>query len=107
MKAQARGSRAQLHAIQELRKEVEISKDGTLSRTIHQDERVKVVLFGFAGGQEMSRHTAASAAIVQIIRGQIRFTLDGEAPELTTGSWVFMAANVPHALYARTIWSCG
>lgn len=88
--------------IQDLCKQVEIPKDGTLSRTIHQNERVKIVLFGFAGGQELSRHTAASAAIVQIVEGQIRFTLDGEERELTTGSWVFMEPNVPHALYART-----
>ena len=88
--------------IEDLRKEVDIPKDGTLSRTIHQNERVKVVLFGLAGGQELSRHTAASAAMVQIVEGQIRFTLDKEERELTTGSWVFMEANVPHALYART-----
>ncbi len=89
-------------AIDDLRKEVEIPKDGTLSRTIHQDERAKVVLLGLAGGQELSRHTAASAAIVEIVQGQVRFTLDGEEKELSTGSWVFMEANLPHAVYART-----
>ncbi len=89
-------------AIDDLRKTVEIPKDGTLSRTIHQDERAKVVLFGLAGGQELSRHTAASSAIVEILQGQVRFTLDGEERELSTGSWVFMEANLPHAVYART-----
>lgn len=89
-------------AIDDLRKTIEIPKDGTLSRTIHQDARAKVVLFGLAGGQEMSRHTAASAAMVEILQGQVRFTLDGEEKELSTGSWVFMEANVPHAVYARS-----
>jgi quercetin dioxygenase-like cupin family protein len=89
-------------AIDDLRKTIEIPKDGTLSRTIHQDARAKIVLFGLAGGQEMSRHTAASAAIVEILQGQVRFTLDGEEKELSTGSWVFMEANVPHAVYARS-----
>ncbi len=89
-------------AIDDLRKTIEIPNDGTLSRTIHQDERAKIVLFGLAGGQEMSRHTAASAAMVEILQGQVRFTLDGEEKELSTGSWVFMEANLPHAVYARS-----
>lgn len=89
-------------AIDDLRKTIEIPNDGTLSRTIHQDERAKIVLFGLAGGQELSRHTAASAAMVEILQGQVRFTLDGEEKELSTGSWVFMEANLPHAVYARS-----
>ena len=88
--------------MEDLRSRVEIPKDGILSRTIHQDKRVKVVLFGLAGGQEMSSQTAASPAIVEVVQGQIRFTLDGEEKELSTGSWVFMEAEVPHALYARS-----
>ena len=34
-------------------------QDGILSRTVFQDDKVKVVLFGFAVGQELSEHTAA------------------------------------------------
>jgi quercetin dioxygenase-like cupin family protein len=85
-----------------LLKEVEIPKDGTLSRTIHRDNYVKVVLFGFAGGQELSQHTAAVPAIIEILQGDARVNLDGEEKELSAGSWVFMEANLPHAIYART-----
>lgn len=88
--------------LEDLRKQVDMPKDATLSRTIHQDAQVKVVLFGFAGGQELSRHTAQSPAIVQIIEGQVRFSLDGDEKELGTGSWVYMDANLPYAVYART-----
>jgi quercetin dioxygenase-like cupin family protein len=88
--------------LEDLRKQIEIPKDGTLRRTIHQDEKAKVVLFGFSGGQELARHTASSPAIVEIIAGQVRFTLDGEERELASGSWVYMEANLPHAVYART-----
>ncbi len=87
---------------QDLRREVEVPKDGILSRTIHQDKRVKIVLFGLAGGQELSRHTAASPAIVEILLGQVRFTLEADEKELSNGSWLFMPANLPHAVYART-----
>lgn len=88
--------------IENLLKELEIPKDGTLSRTIHRDDKVKVVLFGFAGGQELSQHTASVPAIIEILSGEARVTLDGEEKELSRGSWVFMDANLPHAIYART-----
>jgi quercetin dioxygenase-like cupin family protein len=89
-------------AIENLLNELEIPKDGTLSRTLHRDDRVKVVLFGFAGGQELSQHTASVPAIIEILSGEARVTLDGEEKELSRGSWVFMEANLPHAVYAKS-----
>ncbi len=89
-------------AVENLLNAIEIPQDGTLSRTIHRDERVKVVLFGFAGGQELSQHTAAVPAILEILQGDARVTLDGEEKEFSAGSWAFMEANLPHAVYART-----
>jgi hypothetical protein len=56
---------------------------------------VKLVLFGFAGGQELSQHTATVPAIIQILKGDARVTLDGEERELSAGSWVYMEANLP------------
>jgi len=88
--------------IDNLTSAIEIPKDGTLSRTIHRDNQVKVVLFGFAGGQELSQHTASVPAMIEIVQGEVRLTLDGDEKELSAGSWVFMEANVPHAVYAET-----
>lgn len=88
--------------VENLLRAVEIPKDGTLSRTIHRDDQVKIVLFGFAGGQELSQHTAAVPAILEILQGDARVTLDGDEKELSAGSWVFMDANLPHSVYART-----
>jgi quercetin dioxygenase-like cupin family protein len=93
---------AKFLVVANLLQEVEIPKDGTLSRTIHRDDYVKVVLFGFAGGQELSQHTASVPAVIEILRGDARVTLDGEEKELSAGSWVYMAAKLPHAIYART-----
>lgn len=89
-------------AIENLLNEFEILKNGTLSRTLHRDDRVKIVLFGFAGGQELSQHTASVPAIIEILSGEARVTLDGEEKELSRGSWVFMEANLPHAVYAKS-----
>ncbi len=88
--------------IQNLLKELEIPKDGTLSHTIHSDDRIKIVLLGLAGGQELSRHTAAVPAILEILQGEARVTLDSEEKEFSVGSWAYMEANLPHAIYARS-----
>ncbi len=88
--------------VDNLLKEVQVPQDGTLSRTIHRDDNVKIVLFGFAGGQELSQHTASVPAIIEILQGDARVTLDGEEKELSANSWVYMEAGLPHAIYART-----
>src|ERR1035438_2205331 len=93
---------AKFSIVENLLKQVEIPRDGTLSRTIHRDDYVKIVLFGFAGGQELSQHTAAVPAIVEILQGDARVTLDGEEKELSAGSLVYMEAKLSHAVYART-----
>jgi len=49
--------------------------DGTLSRTVHQDEHLKAVLFGFSAGQELSEHTAAVPAVIHILSGEADITL--------------------------------
>ncbi len=56
--------------IEDLLKRVELPKDGTLSVTIEQSPHMKVVLFGFAQGQELSEHTASVPAIMQQLSGE-------------------------------------
>jgi hypothetical protein len=38
---------------------------GILSRTLFNDERFKVVLFGFAQGEELSEHTASMPDVLE------------------------------------------
>ena len=82
--------------------EVVVADDSTVSKTLHQDERVKVVLFGFAAGQELSEHTAAVPAIIHVLEGEARLTLGDDAMEASAGSWVHMPARLPHSIVAKT-----
>ena len=81
---------------------IDIPQDGTLSRTIYSDERLKAIIFGFDAGQELSEHTASMPAIIHIISGQARLTLGGDAHEANAGAWVHMPANLSHSVYATT-----
>jgi quercetin dioxygenase-like cupin family protein len=82
--------------------EVEPPADGTLSRTLYVDDRLKVVLFGFAAGQELSEHTAATPAIMHFLRGEADVTLGKEVVAAQAGSWIHMTPQLPHSIRART-----
>ena len=79
----------------------EIPTDSILSRTIHSDDSVKVLLFGFASGQELSEHTASMPAILHILEGEASLTLGEDTHQAQAGTWVHMPANLPHSIYAH------
>lgn len=86
----------------DLATEVTPPEDGTLSRTLHSDDNIKVVLFGFAAGEELSEHTASMPAIIQIIKGKASLVIDGEAVSGMPGAWIHMAAKAPHSVKAES-----
>lgn len=81
---------------------IEISDAGTLSRTLHADDDVRVVVFGFAAGEVLSEHTASRPAVIQVIRGEMELTLDGETVAAGPGAWIHMTAGLRHAVRAVT-----
>lgn len=82
--------------------EIEPPVNGTLSRTIHQDERLKAVLFGFAAGQELSEHTASTPAIMHFLKGEADVVLGKDKVAASAGTWVHMPARLPHSILAKT-----
>jgi quercetin dioxygenase-like cupin family protein len=79
-----------------------VPTDSIVSRTIYKDERLSVVLFGFAPGQELSEHTAAVPATIHILQGECTLTLGPDRLEASTGSWARLPANLAHSLLAKT-----
>lgn len=79
-----------------------IQPDSVVSRTFYSDERVKVILFGFAAGQELSEHTSTKPAIVHFLTGQSRFKMGDHETAAGPGTWAHMAPNLPHSIYAET-----
>ncbi len=76
--------------------------ESIVSRTLYSDEQSKVVLFGFAAGQELSEHTAAVPAVMHFLAGEAEVRLGGETVQATAGTWIRMPARLPHAISART-----
>lgn len=88
--------------LHELADQVEIPTDGTLSRTIHQDERLKAVVFGFSAGQELSEHTASTPAIMHFLRGEADVTLGEDTIAAAEGTWIHMTPQLPHSIRTKS-----
>jgi len=80
----------------------EIPADSIISRTIYENPRLKVIVFGFAPGQQLSEHTASMPAIIHLLSGEATVTVGGDTYAATPGTWIHMQANLPHSVYAQT-----
>ncbi len=80
----------------------EIPADSIVSRTLYSDAQVKTVLFGFAAGQALSEHTAATPAVIHMVQGEATLTIGADTHQVGPGTWVHLPARQPHALEAHT-----
>lgn len=81
---------------------VEVPAAGTLSRTLHADDDIRVVVFGFAQGEVLTEHTSSRPAVIQVLRGELELTLAGEQVTARPGSWIRMGGGLRHAVRAVT-----
>jgi quercetin dioxygenase-like cupin family protein len=82
--------------------EVETPADGTLSRTVYHDDALKVVLFGFSSGQELSEHTSTRPAIMHFLSGEAEVTLGPDLVTARSGTWIHMPPELPHSIRTKT-----
>lgn len=59
-----------------------------------------ITLFAFDQGEGLSEHTAPYDAIVTILDGEARITIEGEQFTLKAGEMIIMPAEKPHAVEA-------
>jgi len=80
--------------------ETQFATNGIVSRTLLRTPTSRVVLFGFAEGQELTEHTSTQEALVQILSGECEFSLDGKPHQLKSGDLIFMPPHLPHSVRA-------
>jgi len=87
-------------AIDDATTSVEIQAGGVVSKVVHRDDDVDVTVFGFDTGEGLTEHTAARPAIVQVLSGRLRFTVENDEVEMVPGTWIHMSAGAAHSLTA-------
>lgn len=86
----------------DVREQAKVPANGILSQTLQNDERTKVVLFGFAAGQELSAHTAPFPAIITFLKGEATLRLGADEMEAAEGTFAYMTPLLEHGIKAKT-----
>lgn len=75
-------------------------QDGqVVSKTIAKTKSANITLFAFDKDEGLSTHTSTGDALVTVLDGKVKITIDNIDHVLTKGNSILMPANVPHALY--------
>lgn len=85
--------------------ETKFAANGIVSRTLLRTANLRVVLFGFAEGQELTEHTSTQHAVVQILSGECEISLAGKPHPAKAGDLIYMPPHLPHAIRATTQFS--
>jgi quercetin dioxygenase-like cupin family protein len=73
-----------------------------VSRMIVYTSSGTITLFAFDAGEGLSEHTAPYDAVLQVLDGEARITIEGVEHCMKAGDLIIMPANRPHAVHAET-----
>jgi quercetin dioxygenase-like cupin family protein len=81
---------------------IQFPDKGLTSRTLHNDENIKLVLLSFSQEHELKSHTAPMPITIQILEGEALITIDAEPMAANSGTLVMVPALVTHSIIAKT-----
>ena len=87
--------------IKDIKKLIEYSKEGILSKKIIETESLNVTLFSMARETKISEHTSTKPGIIYIIDGEGIFNLEGKDIKMQKDVFIFMKENSIHSLKAN------
>ena len=84
-----------------LAEQVQIMSGQVVSKTLAQNRAVSVTVFAFDKGEEISTHDSTGDAMVTVLEGVGKFTVDGKEHIVKAGETLVMPAKKPHAVFAE------
>ena len=84
-----------------LAQQVAVRPGEIVSRTLAQNRHVSLTLFAFAKGEEISTHESNGDAMVLVLEGTGKFTVDGQEYLVHAGETLIMPAKKPHAVFGQ------
>ncbi|MDO5701047.1 MAG: cupin domain-containing protein [Bowdeniella nasicola] len=94
-------SRTESAAFINLLEELPITKAATTSRVVVNNDLLRVVLFSFDAGEQLTEHASPRAVVVQLLSGKMTFNVAGEDHLMVPGDVIYLAPNERHALVAE------
>ena len=87
--------------ILKLKDQIDYQPGQVASKTLVQNDKVSMTIFSFDKGEEISTHAAGGDAMVTLLEGRGRFTVDDEVFFLNEGETLIMPKDIPHAVYGE------
>lgn len=81
--------------------QISADKGQIVSKTLAQNDYVSLTLFAFSKGEEIGTHDSIGDAMVHVLEGTGKFTVDGKDYILHAGDVLIMPAKKPHAVYGE------
>lgn len=85
----------------QLKDQIDYQTGQVVSKTLVQNDKVSMTIFSFDKGEEISIHAAGGDAMVTVLEGTGRFTVDGEVFLMNEGETLIMPKDIPHAVYGE------
>ncbi len=80
---------------------VNVQEGQVVSKTLAQNDALSITVFAFDKNEEIGTHGSTGDAMVTLLEGEGRFTVDGIEYFLSKGETLVMPANKPHAVFAK------
>lgn len=81
--------------------QVSVQKGQVVSKTIVQNSAVSITIFAFDKDEEIGTHDSEGDAMVTVLEGIGKFTVDGTEYLVNKGETLIMPAKKPHSVYAN------
>lgn len=88
-------------AVLSLAEQVEYRQGQIVSKTLAQNSRHSLTLFAFEQGEEISTHASGGDAMVYVLDGVGKITIDRKEHLLKSSEAIVMPAGIPHAVFAE------
>lgn len=80
--------------------DIDYTENEIVKKIVAQNNSGIVVMMAFDKGTEIPTHSANADVIIQIVEGNMEFTMDGDILYLTEGDLIAMTPGTPHSLKA-------
>lgn len=81
--------------------QIQAADDKVHFKHIFNNENGGVVLVAFKAGQKLDTHTAPAEVMVNVLEGEVEFTMIDKVRTIKAGQFLLMGAQVPHSVAAK------
>lgn len=88
--------------VHDLASQIETGADRVQFKNVFGNANGGVVLVAFKAGQQLTTHTAPAELMVNVLEGEIEFTVFDHPHSLHAGQFLLVGEGVPHSVIATS-----